>query len=144
MTTAIAPWLRAHLIATGRWNIDGINRTARTRTCHDCNALTLAGLDDPRCAGPAITDTTPLSPLGEAIAHIEGRSTYALTRTANQLTLDHRNQWTIAAHPAGTGQADILAEHRCGTTPPPPPLCTPSRIRPPTHQENHHGQDAPF
>lgn len=136
-----APWLRQHLINTGRWNIDGINRAARARTCTHCPQILLAGLDDPRCAGPATVDPTPLSPLGEALALIDGRTTYTLTRRGNHLELDHRNQWTITAHPAGTQPGvDIVAEHRCSTPEPSPPLILASSIRPPTHQERTNGQ----
>lgn len=110
----IAPWLQHHLEQTGAWDADGISRAAKSRRCPDCRMWVLAGLDDPRCAGPAIVDTSPLSSLGETVALLTGRSTYALRRFHTRIELDHRNQWSIHTPPEHAPY-DVIAEHRCRT-----------------------------
>lgn len=137
----IPTWLRQHLIDTGHLTETGTSRRARPKT-HHCGALILTGLDDDRCAGEATTDPLPLTPLGEALAHLEGRTTYQLTRRG-RLELDQRNQWAITAHPAGTGPFDVLREHRCDTPPPAPDLTTTSCL--PTRPSRQETPDAcPF
>lgn len=111
----IAPWLQHHLENTGAWNADGISRRAKSRRCPNCTMWVLAGLDAPKCAGAAIVDTRPLNQLGETLALLDGRTTYTLRRIHTRIELDHRNQWAIAAHPAGNGSADVVVEHRCHT-----------------------------
>lgn len=124
----IAPHLRAHLTAIGRWNVDGISRRATARHCPTCGLVILAGLDDDVAARPARTDPTPLSRLGEVAALILGRTTYQLRWLAGRYQLDSRETWTIRAHPAGTGPGDVLAEHVCGSALP----AAPTQITPPT------------
>lgn len=108
----IPTWLKAQLEDRGLWNGDGINRRAKVRR-HTCGAHVVAGLDDPRCAIPVIADTVPLSALGEALALVAGRSTYALRRGAGAAEIDHRSQAHIKGSPAGTAGYDVVAEHRC-------------------------------
>jgi hypothetical protein len=127
----IAPWLQAHLEATGAWDNDGISRHAKSRRCSSCGMWVLAGLDDPRCAGPAVVDTEPLNALGEAVALLTGRTTYTLARRGNHIELDHRNPWAIAAN---NPEGDVVAEHTCRTTTPPLQLA-PTRLRPPTRRQ---------
>lgn len=70
-------WLLDHLIAGGHLTETGLGRAARIRTC-SCGAPTLSGLDADICALEAHADPDPLTPLGEALAHVEGRRTWAL------------------------------------------------------------------
>ena len=64
------------------------------------------------CAGVANADPTPLSPLGEALALIGGRRTYALRQSSGRLELQLRDQWQIEGSPAGT-RYDIVPAHTC-------------------------------
>ena len=109
----IPEWLATYLEDTGRRGRDGIGRAARVTRCTDCGALILTGLDNDRCAGVARADVTALAPLGEALALITGRATYALVRTAGRVELTLRDRWQIAGSPAGTGGVDIVAAHTC-------------------------------
>ena len=79
--------------------------------CRRCRTLTLTGHAE---GLRATVDLTPLSPAGELSALLAGRWTYTLMRTG----LVHRDAGRIAGNglPA---DAPILAEHRCGYTPPP-------------------------
>jgi hypothetical protein len=108
------PWeiLESHLIRTGAISPDGTTRRAQPRRCR-CGARILVGLDADRCALRADVDPTPLSALGEALAHLEGRRTYALNPDGGRIVLDYRDAGRIAHRPAGTGRFDVMAEHRC-------------------------------
>lgn len=114
-TTRPAParWLLAHLIATGHLTETGLSRRARIRTCR-CHAAVLAGLDAETCAFEVAADPTPLNPLGEALAIVEGQRTWSLHREGGRWVLDRRDAWHITAHPAGTRpREDVVREHRC-------------------------------
>lgn len=124
--------------AAGQWNEDGVHRAARAGR-HDCGAWVIAGLDDPRCAIVAVCDLAPLSSLGEALALIAGRPTYALSRRAGRYELDHRSDIDIRASPPGRPGTDVLAAHRCGS---PPLPSIPSAIHVRNRQELPH--DPPF
>jgi len=136
----LAPWLRQHLYSLGIIDERGIGRRAHPRTCRTCKATILTGLDDDRCALTVEVDPIPLTPVGEAIAQVEGRRTYWLHRDGGRLVLDLREASQIRAWPAGTrlGQ-DILRQHRCWTPPVAAPLEAPTQhpsARPvPTSQE---------
>ena len=106
-------WLAKHLEDTGKLGPDRIGRAARLHHCKHCGRYILTGLDNDMCAGVAHADPTPLSPLGEALALIGGRNTYALHQAPGRLELQIRDQWQIEGSPAGT-RLDVLAEHRCG------------------------------
>jgi hypothetical protein len=98
----IPAWLQQHIRAN--------KRTATLTQCRKCGAPILTGLDNDRAALTAKTDPTPLTPLGETIALLQGRTTYNLTTTSNRKELHHRDQWQIRTprkHP-------VLPEHRCG------------------------------
>ena len=101
----------AHL---GTKHPDGIRAT----WCTTCKAPILTGLDDVVCALDARTDVVPLSPLGEAIARIGGRTTYEL-RTGKPPRIVRRTAQMILARPAGatTRRAhaayDVVAAHQC-------------------------------
>jgi hypothetical protein len=120
-------WLLNHLITAGHVTETGISRRARIRTCRTCSTHTLVGLDNDRCAFEATVDPTPLSPLGEALAIVEGRRTLALHHEAGRYVLDPRAADHIADHPAGSRRReDVLREHRCDTAPPVDALTAPS------------------
>jgi hypothetical protein len=53
-------------------------RSASLTRCRDCKAPILYGLDADMCALSVRADPTPLTPLGEALALIDGRATYSL------------------------------------------------------------------
>lgn len=117
-TTSTRPpmpaWLKGHLINVGLWNADGITRKAKIRT-HACGVIVLTGLDADTCAYPAVCDPTWLTPLGEALALIEGRHTYdywLIARTIDGPRTHHRISYAPATD---TGSTRVLATHVCGT-----------------------------
>ena len=119
----LAPWLKQHLIATGVIDDNGIGRRAVVRTCVTCRATILTGLDADTAALTVRVDPIPLSPLGEALARVDGRPTYWLHRDGGRLVLDLRDAWNIHARPAGTRLGeDILRAHQCGSPPVAGPL----------------------
>lgn len=91
-------WL-AQKITTSR-------RAARPEPCPRCGTATLIGPDHDTCAVDARVDLEPVDLLGEVVARLTGRHTYALARGE----LCHRDDFTIHArrhtHP-------IHVEHRC-------------------------------
>ena len=109
----IPAWLADHLENTGRRGRDGIGRRAYPHHCRACGQLVLTGLDNDLCAGVAHADPTPLAPLGEALALIDGRTTYALTRGPGRIELTLRDPWQITGTPAGTAGFDVVAAHTC-------------------------------
>lgn len=106
-------WLARHLEDTGKLGPDRIGRAAKAHRCKDCGQLILTGLDDDMCAIVANADPIPLAPLGEALALIAGRRTYALHATAGRLELVRRYDKQITGAPAGTRPYDVLAQHTC-------------------------------
>jgi hypothetical protein len=109
----IPDWLAKHLEDTGKLGPDRIGRAARAHHCKTCGQLILTGLDNDMCAGVADADPVPLAPLGEALAIIAGRNTYALRKTVDRLELQLRDSWQIAGDPAGTTRYDVVAQHSC-------------------------------
>lgn len=100
------PWLRQHLIETGRISLDGISRKANLRNCRRCDGPIIVGLDHEPCGIPTSADPTQLDPVAEMFAIALGRWTYDLTNTP---ALERRNRWSIRAprrHP-------VLASHQC-------------------------------
>lgn len=127
-----ADWLIAHLQATGHLTANGIGRRARPHTCR-CGNTILAGLDDDTTALEARVDPWPLTPLGEALACIEGRATYALHHHGGRYVLDWRTATRITHQPAGTRtRMDVLRQHRCDTPPPAGQLIATSTFGAPT------------
>lgn len=107
--------IRRSLVERGVMTEGGTTRKARGRSCPHCGAPVLAGLDDDRCAKEAVVDPTPVNALGEATALLQNRFTYSL-RWADAYYLDPRDQWNIAASPAGTDpRIEIVVQHKCGT-----------------------------
>lgn len=131
----MSTWLRDHLIRTGHMTETGISRRARIRRCRRCSSHILTGLDADVCAIEANADPVPLSPLGEALAVLEGRITWSLHSEGGRWVLDVRDPLHIAAHPAGTrGREDVVREHRCRSSSVVPALTASTRFpetRPP-------------
>lgn len=111
---AVMPdWLVRHLQTIGAMGNDRIGRQARTSRCVKCRAVILVGLDGDRCGWVARVDPLPLAPIGEAVALLAGRSSYALRIGVGVCELQYRDRWQILGSPAGT-RFDVLAEHACG------------------------------
>lgn len=126
-------WLAAHLIRTGHMTETGATRAARIRTCWTCKAAILVGLDADTCAIETTTDPTPLTPLGEALALLDNRRTWALHRERSRYVLDRRDHHEITHHPATSrSREDVLRAHRCHTPPAADAVTAPSSFTPPT------------
>lgn len=85
-------------------------------------------LDATQAEQPYVVDPAPLSNLGEALALLQGRTTYDHRRRGQQI--EERDDFTVKGSPAETpgwyrAGSDVVAEHRCGTTPLP---TIPSRL----------------
>lgn len=108
-------WLLAHLIRAGYLTETGLSRRARLIACSRCKAVVMSGLDADVCAFEVECEPRPLTSVGEAVAWIEGRRTWSLTKArGGRFELDPRDARSIAKTPAGTGQRlDVLAEHVC-------------------------------
>lgn len=106
-------WLVRHLQNIGAMGNDYVGRRARATRCRYCPCSILVGLDGDRCAWVARVDPLPLSPIGEALAILSGRTTYALHVGIGRLELQVRDRWQITGAPAGT-RYDVLAAHVCG------------------------------
>lgn len=114
-----AAWerLERHLINIGRLSPDGTGRRAQPRRCRTCNAPVIVGLDADWAACRADVDPRPLTALGEALAHLEGRRTYALVVNGARHVLDYRDAGRITHRPAGgSGRYDVMAQHLCYST----------------------------
>lgn len=119
-------WLRDHLIASGHMTETGATRQARIRTC-TCRHQVLVGLDSDVAALEATCDPYPLSPLGEALALLEGRRTLTLRREGRGWVLDWRDAHEITSAPAASqARRDVVRQHRCRTTSPAAELLAPS------------------
>lgn len=106
-------------------------RGVRATYCRDCRAPILTGLDADLCAFPAQVDVTQLNALGEAMAQLDGRATYAFT-SYGVAKLTRRTASAIARYPAGAPGSlapQILAEHRCGHRTPQPLTAEPIATR---------------
>lgn len=111
-------WLLDHLIRAGHVTETGLARRARIRTC-ECGERVLAGLDAEVCAFEVHADPMPLTALGEALALIDGRRTFAVHHEGGRYVLDWRDGHSITEAPAGTQpREDVLRGHRCRTSPP--------------------------
>ena len=104
----LSRWLRDRLGTPAR------GRGAKATKCLVCKADILAGPDEDQMALPAVVDTTPLSPWGEAAARIQGRRTYRLHRHKEGLALTVRMALNITNHPA-SDEMIVLADHKCHT-----------------------------
>ena len=88
----------------------GTTRAASIRLCPKCRAPILTGLDADICALTVRADPTALTPLGEAIALLQGRATYNLADGPGRKELDRRDRWRITA----PRKHHVFPEHRCG------------------------------
>lgn len=112
--------IKAHLQAQGYMDENGLTRRVTAKTCTDCHAPVLAALDADVCAFSVHVDPAPLSVVGEALAVITGRRTYALRRLGGRHLLSRRSSFAIAGSPAGSARAaryDVLADHACAAGP---------------------------
>lgn len=121
---AIPKWLRSRLGTPAK------GRGCRCVRCIVCRSDLVVGLDNDTCASRAICDPVPLSVIGEALALLDGRRTYELSRHGSGLALYHRDHWQISGRHA-SDTCIVLADHKCGTPPlpsikiQPAPLTTP-------------------
>lgn len=107
--------IKASLEARGLWDADGISRKARARLCKACGAPVLAGLDHEPLGLATLVDPVPLNALGEALALMTDRRSYALWWSGKHYALSPRGAIQITASPAGTDRRyDVVAEHKCG------------------------------
>lgn len=110
---ALPEWLVRHLQTIGAIGNDRVFRAARPARCRHCACPVLTGLDADRMAWVATVDPLPLAPIGEALALLAGRSTYALHVGVGRCELQIRDRWQIQGSPAGT-RYDVMATHVCG------------------------------
>lgn len=90
------------------------------------------------------TDAVNLTTKGELAALLTGRATYRLRREAGRLTLHHRDQWHIGAHPADELiREDVTPEHQCGALWP-DELTRPTAFKPPKSQPALQAGEFPF
>lgn len=112
MPDPMAPWLRRHLENQG--HIDpttGATENVRITHCDTCRRPTWVGLE-PRGFARQL-DPSPLTPIGEALAILQGRNASGMYRAGNRLEIELRTLDRIRNHPAGTPNTDVLLEHRC-------------------------------
>lgn len=94
----------------------GAPRRLRRRPCRRCSWPVVTGLDADRCAGLAVVDPAPLTPLGESLARVKGYETYVIRSWGGMWVIDWRDPWQRATDAAGSlHRADVVPEHRCGT-----------------------------
>ena len=109
-------WLLRHLDENGYIDITtGAARKARPAKCK-CGKWVIRALNNDMCAWAVDCDPEPLTPEGEALARIAGIAVYELNTWAGRPQLDHRWRWSIAAHPAGSRDTDVVAQHDCDRT----------------------------
>lgn len=99
--------VQAALIGEGHMTEDHLTHRARPRTCKDCWAALLAGVDD--LGTDAIVDDAPLTVRGELQALLAGKRTWALCGQE----LCARDEWFIQRFTADT--LPVYAAHQCGT-----------------------------
>jgi hypothetical protein len=105
VTTKPPTWLADRLGAPTR-------RGVTAERCRDCRAQILFGWDDDVAATRVAVEPTPLTPMGEAIALLGGRSSYTLKSRKAGLALWRRDHWQIAG--IKSPRIDIVATHKCG------------------------------
>lgn len=120
MIGGLPDWLIANLQALGRFNSDGIKRSAKMGTCPDCGRPILRGLDGDRAAMVAICDPYEIDLNGELIALALGLRTYSLTRTQSGSSAAWNLDVRLPTVCAQDNQRNaIVAAHRCGIAIPP-------------------------
>lgn len=111
----VPDWLKAHLTQLGRWDSDGVSRRARLRV-HTCGEPIVVGLDSERGGLAVAAQPDALDEVGELLAVVAGRGTYALRGLEiARPELDRRVSFHITGSPAGSARAPyVVGEHRCG------------------------------
>ncbi len=104
---ALPAWLRQRLGKPTR------GRGAVAAKCIVCKASILIGMSEDAAAFRALVDPVALSPLGEALARIDGRKTYVLGKYDEGLALWERTHWQIESQKASP-EVWVLADHKCG------------------------------
>lgn len=112
-------WLREHLAAIGRANPDGYRRAVKQRTCRDCDAVVLGGLDADRAALTVQVDPYEIDEIGIVLALTQGIEIYTLNCYAGNWQLDFSHIWSIQAG----RKYPTLPAHRCGVELPPAARC---------------------
>ena len=124
------------------------DRGIRALHCPRCRAPIISGTDADYCALIIQADTTPLSPAGEMVALLGGRTTYTLEQPlAGCARLFRRNPSRIARQKPGTPDKpwrkyDVLARHQCGHQIP-DTLTIPTMLAP-QNQEINPNEPPPF
>jgi hypothetical protein len=95
-----------------------VNRSVRARTCK-CGAAILAGLNRDWLAIDTTLDAQPVDNLGEALALMQGRSTYDLRPLTGYGATGRQMQIRNATRISQPRQHPVHAEHRCGQPLPP-------------------------
>lgn len=123
--------LHEHLVRAGHVTETGVMRRVTARSCRRCGGPVIVGLDAMVGAFEATADPQPLNRIGEAVATLEGRRTWALNREEARYVLNPRDALEIAYHPATSrAREDVVREHRCRTPSPPNALTAPSSFTP--------------
>ncbi|MDR3082316.1 MAG: hypothetical protein LBV60_15565 [Streptomyces sp.] len=96
--------------------IDASTELARTVPCPRCGADTLCARTPDRVAAVDVrADPTPLDPVAEILARLDGRLTWCLSRGEHTGDRIHwRDRWHIAA---GRCSHTVIADHRCRPRP---------------------------
>ncbi|WP_394425504.1 hypothetical protein [Streptomyces sp. SGAir0957] len=101
-----------------KWLADRIDQSSdRTRegTCPRCHSPVLRARVGRVAALDVTADPTPLDPLGELLARLDGRLTWHLTTSAlGAQRITWRDQFHIRAGPA---KHPVIADHRCPPRP---------------------------
>jgi hypothetical protein len=84
-------------------------RAANLRTCPHCRTTVLAGLDADSAALPIRCDPTPLTLMGEAVALLQGRTTYDLLAVKTGRELYERTAYSIKK----PRRYQVFATHKC-------------------------------
>lgn len=107
-------WLKAHLLARGVLDSDGVSRRVSSSRCPECRAAVLRGLDSDRCGWPVVASIDSVDQLGELLAIANGLRTFDLiprqVKSSTGWQLDGRR----SAHIAKPRRHQVHAEHRCG------------------------------
>jgi hypothetical protein len=119
--------------------IAGGLRNAKAARCPTCGAPTLVGYDGDLAALKVRVDPIPLTPVGEAMAQLADRHTYAARRRGHGIALHRRDRWQIGG--ARRKRFDVVAAHICGD--PLAEFSTPSTIATPRRPLKEH-HEPPF
>lgn len=134
--SSMPAWLKSHLVETGVLTPSGLGRKAQLRRHKHCGLPTLTGLDGDLCAFEVSCDLGELTAQGEALALLEGRRTFEVSKRGE---LYYRQHWAIKSRPAG-GSTPVLAQHIC-ESPIPATWCVPP-LRPAARQSTT--EEMPF